>query len=248
VIIFGESGVGKSSIVNMLCGSNRAKVGNGARGTTFEHQSYEVDNDLNIYDTAGLNETKFGTVPAAIALKNLYELVSNLESGVSLLVFVMRGRITDAASKNYKLFWEGLCQENVPIVICVTGLEEMEDLDQWWNEETEADFREEGMLFRNHACITSTKGRLLKKGQGFVYQEEYDGSIEKVKELIAKNLRWEPWQKPNHEWREDVVSTFVRYAKHTLSLPIGDLSSIFVEYLGMDVKEANRFAYKCRVS
>jgi hypothetical protein len=63
-------------------------------------------------------------------------LVTDLSNsgGVNLLVFVMkRGRLTETIYKNYDLFHHGFCNSNVPIVVVVTGCEDIEPtMDRWW--------------------------------------------------------------------------------------------------------------------
>lgn len=48
-------GSGKSSLVNLLLGQNRADVSDKAVGCTFNFQKYETPN-FNLYDTVGLSE------------------------------------------------------------------------------------------------------------------------------------------------------------------------------------------------
>jgi len=109
IIIFGETGVGKSSIINMLDGRLIADVSSGANGCTFHSSPYEVklkssgnyiienrsvpfiylsvsladpnlERTYRFWDTSGLNEGTQGTVPAKKSLNNLLELVGRLSS------------------------------------------------------------------------------------------------------------------------------------------------------------------------
>src|SRR5260370_10285936 len=89
IIIFGESGCGKSSIVNMMAGQDIAKVSDSPIGCTFEHECHEAsigDIRFNIYDTAGLNEAEQGRVPHWQAINQLYTLILTLDC-VSLLIY-----------------------------------------------------------------------------------------------------------------------------------------------------------------
>src|SRR5258708_37258787 len=126
IIIFGESGCGKSSIVNMIAGRETAKVSNSAIGCTFKHECHEasiMDIPFNIYDTAGLNEGEQGRVPHWQAVHQLYTLIRTLD-GVSLLVYCIRGRINRAARADWTLFSKVVCDKKVPIIAVETGLEE----------------------------------------------------------------------------------------------------------------------------
>lgn len=135
VVIFGETGVGKSSIVNMLSAKDVAKTSNGTKGCTFHSTAYDIDvlgRPMTLHDTAGLDEGEAGHIPKAEAIVQLYKLIRSLSDGVSLLMFVMRApRIKDSAAKNWQFFSKIICQGQVPAVIVVTGLELEEDMDKW---------------------------------------------------------------------------------------------------------------------
>src|SRR5215471_18818510 len=96
VIIFGESGVGKSSIINMLGeegAADIAQVSDQAMGVTFSTKPYKrniFEKDYQIFDTIGLNEGSHGTVKAADAIEKLWKLMIQLSDGVNLVVFVIR--------------------------------------------------------------------------------------------------------------------------------------------------------------
>ncbi|OJA17865.1 hypothetical protein AZE42_05901, partial [Rhizopogon vesiculosus] len=93
IIVFGESGVGKSSIINMLMGEPVAAVSNQAVGCTYESTKFRAtiaDKEVMLYDTAGLNEAEAGTVSPEQAIENLRSLVTELKT-VNLLVYCIRG-------------------------------------------------------------------------------------------------------------------------------------------------------------
>ncbi|KAF9231201.1 hypothetical protein BU15DRAFT_11629, partial [Melanogaster broomeanus] len=75
IVIFGDSGVGKSSIINMLTGSSSAI------GPTFESSNYMIpinDETFSVWDTTGLDEGTHGRVLAEVAEKNLTKLLREL--------------------------------------------------------------------------------------------------------------------------------------------------------------------------
>ena len=208
VIIFGESGVGKSSIINMLDGDEQAVVSNKATGVTFSTASYKktiLGAPFRIFDTVGLNEGSSGTVKPADAVERLYRLISHLGDGVNLLVYVMRSRIRQNSELNYRLFFELFCNKKVPIVILITGLETMDNMDEWWLQ-NEHSFDKYQMVFNDHACITSTKGRC--QGGRFCYQDEYDQSKQKVERLISKACQ-EPWMIEPKAWFLGIVDKVI---------------------------------------
>ncbi|KZP07612.1 P-loop containing nucleoside triphosphate hydrolase protein, partial [Athelia psychrophila] len=184
VVIFGETGVGKSSLINMIAGREIANVANAARGCTFQSTSYDMNvgaRTFRLWDTAGMNENENGSVAAKDAIINLYKLLDGLQSGVGLFVYCMRGRIKETTVKNYELFYEGFCQMEVPIVIIINALElEEPDMNSWWSRNEPA-FSRQGMLFDGHACVTATKGRC--KNGVHMFAAEYEES-----QTVARNL------------------------------------------------------------
>ena len=205
VILFGEAGVGKSSVVNMLLGEQRAQTSTSARGCTFESVPYDVDLgegvSVRVYDTAGLDESSAGAVIPENAVANLYDLLRRMKDGISLLVFVTRlGRITKRNQKNYRLFFEGVCQSRVPIVLVVTHGENAcdddadaddigEGMDRWWDDNNQH-FQSNGMTFHGHAVIVAKK----------CYQKEYEKSREKVRYLVRSTHLPNPWKMDELEW------------------------------------------------
>jgi GTP-binding protein EngB required for normal cell division len=212
VIVFGETGAGKSSVVNMLAGKPIAATSSAAAGVTFQSNRHEImirGLPFNIYDTVGLSEGDAGKVTARTAIKSLYRLICEVEGGVNLLVYVVRGpRIRGAARKNYHMFHEIFCKKKVPIVIVVTGLEEEHDRQAWW-ESNKEHFLNQDMVFAAAACITASRG---KNG---VYSKDYEESKRSVEDVVLQWRANEPWHPPTTSatWFVTVcVDIFNRFA------------------------------------
>lgn len=216
IILFGESGSGKSSIVNMLSTfETAARISNGATGCTFESKGFEADilgRPVTLWDTVGLGEGDAARVPNIEAVIKLYKLLRNLQDGVSLLMFVMRApRIRSSARQNWKLFQDIICQGRVPTVIVITGLEQEEDMDQWWLRNIER-FRKDEIIPAGYACITASRGRALRRGNGFVFDEIYEESREKVRNLILSTaFITSPWHVSAPEWFKTTINTITEY-------------------------------------
>ena len=174
VIVFGETGAGKSSVVNMLKGDKEAPMSNGTAGQTSRTPSLKgwfPNLPFRIFDTVGLNEGTAGTVALEVAVERLFGLIQNLDHGVNLLVYVMHApHVKDTVQKNYKMFSELFFQGRVPVVIVITGLENEDDMDVWWDQNW-GPFRDNGMIFSGYACITATKGKY--KNGGHMFEEKY---------------------------------------------------------------------------
>ncbi|KAF8844629.1 hypothetical protein BDN67DRAFT_962542 [Paxillus ammoniavirescens] len=202
VIIFGETGAGKSSVVNMVAGADVAKIASTSTGCTFQSSPYPVmitGSLFTIFDTAGLNEGDPKTINKSNAIRQLYQLITSLKGGVSLLLFCMRApRIKDSQVQNWRLFQEIICAGKVPIAIIITGLENEEgSMDNWWVENRD-NFEHNDMRAAGHACVTATKGK--KKGDQYLFAEEYSESRAKVQKLIVKCALRKPWMVPKIQW------------------------------------------------
>ncbi|KIJ06578.1 hypothetical protein PAXINDRAFT_121531 [Paxillus involutus ATCC 200175] len=180
----------------MLVGENTdaACISSGSQGCTFASKNYEATisgEQFVLWDTVGLNEGEKGETPSPVAEHNLQELMQNMEGGLSLLVYVIRGtRFREVVRINYELFYRSICRRKVPIVAVVTGLENEEQMDAWWND-NEADLQRFGLVFTGHACITASQGKVLKSGR-HAFEDEYEESQRKLLELIPQNCSPEP--------------------------------------------------------
>lgn len=106
VALVGATGVGKSSTLNALFGSNVAEVGQGSQPQTQIVADYRVDQSLRLYDTAGFGDGKEADERHA---KNLIALLkktctSNQQSYflVDLVLVIVDGSSRDLGT-SYRL-------------------------------------------------------------------------------------------------------------------------------------------------
>jgi hypothetical protein len=191
----------------MLGGKELAITSSGVIGQTFKSDRYPMqikEKLFNVFDTAGVGEGDEGKVPTRDAITNLYQLMNELEDGISLLVFLFRAqRLEDQAVRNYKMFHEIFCNRQVPIVIVVTGLENENNMEDWWSTNS-THFQRYKMEFEDHACITATRGK--STGSGWTLQKEYEESKEKIENLIVTSCRKTPWIMSKDHWFAFIVS------------------------------------------
>ncbi|KAJ3574307.1 hypothetical protein NP233_g1857 [Leucocoprinus birnbaumii] len=209
IVVFGECGAGKSSLINLMRGHDVAAVSNGANGCTLHATPYDCKSSTGtsyrFWDTAGLNEGDGGRVPNVEAIVRLYQLIMNLNDGISLLVFVMRApRIKDASVQNWVLFREIICRSQVPAVLAITGLENEENMDSWWVKNQHS-FRAHGIVPAAHACVSGTRGKRNRDGT-YKFDEEHQESRVRMLGMIERHHLRQPWRPRGVEWFREVVS------------------------------------------
>ena len=204
IVIFGEAGCGKSSLVNMIVGENVAKVSSELLGCTFRSEAYDATFDnthFRIYDTAGLNEGDQGRVPHWTSVRELYTLIRKLDS-VSLLIYCIRGRVKENTQANWILFNKVICGEQVPAVVVVTGLENDRDWDD----------RSKMKKFRTTFEAYDIKPEEITsvvsiKGNRNEFAKHYDKSQQKLRQMITKCRRKEPWSRAKEDWFVSIYHT-----------------------------------------
>ncbi|KAF8552002.1 P-loop containing nucleoside triphosphate hydrolase protein [Imleria badia] len=160
VILFGETGAGKSSVVNLLAGKEVARTSPDIDGCTKACHPYSlIVNDVSytVWDTVGLDEPMIGDTGYLRAIEQACKLVRDLTKagGVDLLLFCHRqGRITTITQKNYALLYEAACRKSVPIAVVITHLEQEEHMEEWWEQNADI-FEQRGVKFCGHACVTT---------------------------------------------------------------------------------------------
>lgn len=186
-IVFGEMGVGKSSLINLVAGKTLAKSSSGLKSCTLESTEYTIalsEPQLNVklFDTVGLNNATMNDKSYLDALVKAHKLVASLQNqgGVHGLLFCIKGgnRILESTQQNYRLFHEFLCQEKVPLALVITNLENEENMDDWWMHNQDV-IKEYGIAPVTQVCITTTRG--LRNA----YEDKYLESRKKVCDMLA---------------------------------------------------------------
>ncbi|KAF9244999.1 P-loop containing nucleoside triphosphate hydrolase protein [Melanogaster broomeanus] len=170
VILFGETGVGKSSVINLIAGEQTAKVSPDVEGCTMDSTDYVIPiegRDVKIWDTVGLEEPEMGVNGYLTAIEKAHALICKLSEagGVDLLLFCIRGsRITATTQSNYRLFYEVLCDKRVPIALVITNLEREVKMEDWW-ERNKMYIEKYGIHSAGHACVTGVQDEVEKYAQ-----------------------------------------------------------------------------------
>ena len=210
MILFGETGAGKSSIINLLAEHEVADISSNLQGCTLEAREHSFTFPgpmvLNIFDTVGLGEPEMGVNTFFGAIKQAHELIESLHSagGVDLLVFCVRaGRITAALQRNYRLFFDVLCGGKVPLAIVVTNTEQEKVMENWWINNA-ATFQSYGIHSSAHACITALPADTVT----LAYAHKRVESRKTLRTMLINALRNtnSPYARDKRGWLITIVS------------------------------------------
>jgi len=201
ILIVGDVGVGKSSLINLIADGELAATSDGAKSCTFQSKGYPVTLrgvEFVLHDTAGQHEAKGGMkdIEYLNAVHQAYSLISRLEQsgGISLLVYCMRfGRVTIAMQQTYNLFVEVFCNRQVPVVIVVTHLERYGCMEEWWKKH-EKDINDYELKSDGHACITTIRG--LED----THLKNYEQSRMAIEKLLLEHSGRPPWKDERISW------------------------------------------------
>ncbi|KAF8548046.1 hypothetical protein OG21DRAFT_1399047, partial [Imleria badia] len=156
VIICGDSGVGKSSLINLLAGEQVADVSTRATSCTLNYSSYKINTGMQqflVWDTVSFRGRDVG-----IAIENAVRLIREVfrQGGVDLLVLCRKASWAPSSElQSYRLFEKFLYQGQVPVAVVVTHLEWYEPMEKWWDAEGEGLVKYLGRDVIGHACITT---------------------------------------------------------------------------------------------
>ncbi|CAF1063684.1 unnamed protein product [Rotaria sordida] len=161
ILVIGQTGAGKSSVINLLAGKKVATVDDGANGCTFKFETYQCDYNGELFeliDTVGLNEGSKGTVKPKDAMKMLIKFIKGNKRGFSCVLFVMpKGRITESFEKNHMLFYQTLLNGKTPAILFLSHCESDEPMNKWiTNEENKTALAPYG--FSDVVCGTAQEG------------------------------------------------------------------------------------------
>jgi len=184
IVLFGETGGGKISVVNLMAGRAIARTSPDSHRCTSHWKEYSITFDeynYKVFDTAGLD--------MRVDNINTIHLVAKLasEGGIDLLLYCMqKGTVTAGAKANYQLIYEFLCEKKVPIVLIFTGLEREQNMEDWWLR-TSGIFDTLGIHVAGHACITAEDGLNGRR------RDLYEESRRLVRDLVIQHTHgmWE---------------------------------------------------------
>ncbi|KAG1844166.1 hypothetical protein DFJ58DRAFT_731285 [Suillus subalutaceus] len=195
IVIFGETGAGKSSVINLMAGQQIAHISPDSHRCTLHWTEYPIifenGSRYKVFDTVGLEEPRIQTQDYLTAISNAYGLINTLKErgGIDLLLFCIRGgRVTGTMQSNYRLFFEFLCEEKVPLALVITNLEREINMEDWYTRNA-GHLEKHNIRSAGHACITAAN---LLDGRHREKYEESRGILCRVVEAHC-NASMEGW-------------------------------------------------------
>ncbi|KAN0084084.1 P-loop containing nucleoside triphosphate hydrolase protein [Tylopilus felleus] len=239
IILFGASGVGKSSLINLIAGEAVATTSPDVQGCTmsFHPYTFPVHNrDFHIWDTVGLEEPEMGVNGYLPAIEQACDLIHQLSSGggVDLLIFCIRGnRVSATEQSNYRLFYEALCRSSVPIALVITHLEREINMESWWERNRES-LEKYGIKYAGHACVTGLPTHSAKYRESKV-------NILRLLEGYNSNGRF---HMPPEGWLIEFLRKFGLFAPLKKEAERKDILKVLTKRCKLDPKVAGELADK----
>lgn len=246
IVLFGHTGAGKTSVVNLMAGKEIATTSNSPERCTLQWEEFSIGFDgynYKVFDTIGLEDPQLGIKEYLEAIVNAHNLIMKLESGggIDLLLFCVRAdRVPATLQNDYRLFHEWLCEKKVPIVLVLTGLEREKRMEDWWTR-NEATFNRYDIVVQGHACITAADkldGR---------YQGLYDESRHLVRNLVREHTygRLGGW-KGGDGWFGRFMHKLRELFPGNYSMKKKEVMTILTKRCGMPVEAAEQLAKQVR--
>jgi predicted GTPase len=191
VVLLGETGVGKSSVINLIAGKYVARVSHDTMPCTETTELYIVEEKgrtFHLHDTPGLIDPPMGVEAGVEAyvdpIDKAQKLIRSLNSGngPDLLLFCVSNKPPTAAlQRNYRLFSKIVCGGKVPFALVITHLGKDETADGWWKEHA-ATIRNFGIKCSGHTGLRSAQGR---SGDNAGLDEDSEESRESIFSLLV---------------------------------------------------------------
>ncbi|KAG6336384.1 hypothetical protein ID866_2704 [Astraeus odoratus] len=163
VIVAGESGIGKSSLINLITGQQLAATSNDSTTCTLSPHSYKTcirGYDFTLWDTPGFNDgldcRSDSTTSCSALVRSLIQRLQHQNGAdIDLVLYCFpAARAKSNLLKNYRAICS-LLPPSTPIAAVVTRLERYEGgMEGWWLK-NEAELTKFEMTFVDHACVTA---------------------------------------------------------------------------------------------
>ncbi|KAG1716083.1 hypothetical protein ID866_1055 [Astraeus odoratus] len=236
IVLFGETGVGKSSLINLIAGKEVAKVSADAHGCTMTSTEYVFNIGparVRLWDTVGLEEPELGENTCLAAIEKAVQLIKSLNGagGISLLLFCIRGsRLTSTTQSNYRLFYEILGRKEVPIALAITHLEREQQMEDWWPRNVKL-LERYGIAAAGHACVT-----------GLAEHSKHQQSQDAIRALLLQYDEQGKFMMPQEAWIERILKGLMSIVSDKAFLKGKDMVRVLTKRCHFDPDVAQRVA------
>ncbi|KAG6328712.1 hypothetical protein ID866_10377 [Astraeus odoratus] len=161
VVLFGEAGAGKSSVIDLIAGEPKVEASQGTLSNASDSRGYRIDIGpyrFRLWDTTGLNQPDVSADEFIAAIDQASRLIRNLTDagGINLLLLCVRkDAFSPRIQANYRLFYEVLCDKEVPIGLVITHLEHENNMEDYWTKISES-LKQWEVVTIGHACVTAS--------------------------------------------------------------------------------------------
>ncbi|KAI6114557.1 hypothetical protein F5141DRAFT_1001773 [Pisolithus sp. B1] len=163
VMVLGEIGVGKSSVVNLIVGeyvtgcSSDVEV---CTRRTTRHEATVESMKVHIWEVSGFNKPE-DLKKNAPDIEDKFGPILEAKASVNIILFCMRGQKVTATTKRIFELIHGIFKKRIPIVLVINHLERERDMEDWWR-------RNQGTLGTSmsgtrHVCVTGLRVNVDKE-------------------------------------------------------------------------------------
>lgn len=180
VVVFGRTGVGVSSLVNLIVGSPVAQWHGDTRPCTQQTMAYTAafaGKQFCVYDIPGYGGGFTDT--------EITEIIQDIKSkkGIDMLVYCLRKKRDTMMPSVFREI-RHVVPQKVPMVGVVTELERQEgSVESWWTKNGET-LEKMGITFDEHACVTTLAAEEVTGNERF--SEFRLQSQEAVRGILAR--------------------------------------------------------------
>ncbi|KAG6328584.1 hypothetical protein ID866_10505 [Astraeus odoratus] len=161
VVLFGGAEAGKGSVIDLIAGEPKVEVSQGTLSNASGSRGYRIDIGpyrFRLWDTTDLNQPDVRADEFMAAIDQASRLIRSLTDagGINLLLFCVRkDTLSPRIQANYRLFYEVLCDKEVPIGLVITHLEHEDNMEDYWTKISES-LKQWDVVTIGHACVTTS--------------------------------------------------------------------------------------------
>jgi hypothetical protein len=220
------------------------------------------DLNLKIYDTVGIEESNEGTVPTKLALQKFDQLLTSINDGIHILLFCIKmGRLPLTTQTNYQLFFETLCNKQVPCILVITHCDTEYIIGTWWT--NNKCIIEKQFSYKIVDAVSVTTIKQTARGASTI--NDYYNSRKELINSIINNALSQPWN-PNKNRNQfylhlkkiftnksnqdfiNFIQSFIEAPQPTIFYPYSPTSNELHEQEKHDLSPLDRFSSRSQSS